>query len=162
MPSINTIKHMLNIENAVVASATTRPIELADAVAQNAVTAVTDVVEGSLIKTCYLELWFKSNADAGADTKFQLVIEKVPAAQTSISFTQLNNLMGYQNKKNILYTTQGVVGDGTTQAIPVSRDWYQIPKGKQRFGLGDRLVATISTTGFGANVCGLSIFKEWK
>ncbi len=157
-----TIKHMQNIENAVVATATTRPIELVQAVAQTAVTNVGDVVEGSLVKTCYVELWFKSNADAGQDTKFQLVLEKVPAGATSISFTQMNNLMSYPNKKNILFTTQGVVGDLTTQALPITRDWYSIPKGKQRFGLDDRLVVTISTTGFGANVCGLSIFKEWK
>ncbi len=153
---------MLNIENAVVANATTRNIVLVDAKGQNLITAVADVVEGSLVKTCYVELWFKSNADAGQDTKFQLVIEKVPAGATSISFTQMNNLMTYPNKKNIFYTTQGVVGDLTTQSLPISRDWYSIPKGKQRFGLDDRLVATISTTAFGANTCGLAIFKEWK
>ncbi len=157
-----TIKHVINLENTVTANGTTRPIELVDSVAQPAVTDPQDVVEGSLVKTCYLELWFKSNADAGQDTKFQLVLEKVPAGATSVTFTQMNNLMTYPNKKNVLYTTQGVVGDLTTQALPITRQWYMIPKGKQRFGLDDRLVATISTTGFGANICGLAIFKEWK
>ncbi len=157
-----TIKHYVNVENAVIANGTTRPIELIQAVNVNAVVNSGDVFEGSLVKTVFIEHWLKSNADATADTKFQLVVEKVPAGATSISFTQMNNLMSYPNKKNVLFVSQGVIGDGTTQSIPVVRQWFMIPKGKQRFGLDDRFVLTISTTAFGVNSCGIAIFKEWK
>ncbi len=153
---------MLNIENAQIVSGAVRQIELVQAVAQTAVTNVSDVVEGSLVKTCYIEQWIKSFAAAGEDTKFQLVLEKVPAGAATITFTQMNNLMTYVNKKNILYTSQGVIGDLTTQSIPIMREWYSIPKGKQRFGLGDVLSLTISATAAVIQTCGLSIYKEWK
>ncbi len=157
-----TIKHYINVENAQIASAAIRTIELVQAVAQTAVTNTTDVVEGSLVKTVYCEQWIKSFAGAGEDTKFQLVIEKVPAGATPITFTQMNNLMTYPNKKNVLFVSQGVLGDLTTQAIPVIRDWVMIPKGKQRFGLDDRFILTISATAAVIQSCGLAIFKEWK
>ncbi len=157
-----TIKHMLNIENAQIAASAIRTIVIVKAVGQSAVSAVSDVVEGSLVKTCYIEQWLKSFASAGTDVKFQLVLEKVPAGATPITFTQLNNLMTYPNKKNIFFTTQGVLGDLTTQSMPVLRDWYSIPKGKQRFGLDDELVVTIGATSAVLQSCGLAIFKEWK
>ncbi len=157
-----TIKHMTNIENTTIASGAVRSIEIVQAVGQAAVVNTGDVVEGSIVKTVYLEHWIKSNGGAGTDTKFQLVIEKVPAGATSITFTQMNNLMTYPNKKNVFYVTQGVIGDGETQSLPVIRQWFMIPKGKQRFGLDDRFVLTISTTGAVIQSCGLAIFKEWK
>ncbi len=157
-----TIKHMLNLENAQIASGAIRQHELVQAVAQTAVTNAQDVVEGSLVKTIYIEQWIKSFANAGEDTKFQAVLEKVPAGAASITFAQMNSLMGYVNKKNILFTSQGVIGDLTTQSLPIMREWYKIPKGKQRFGLGDVLSLTISATAAVIQNCGLSIFKEWK
>ncbi len=157
-----TIKHMVNIENAQVASGVAGPIEIIQAVAQTAVSGAGDVVEGSIVKQVYIELWVKSFAGAGEDTKFQLVIEKLPVNANPITFTEMNNLMSYVNKKNILYTSQGVIGDLTTQSIPITRQWHSIPKGKQRFGLGDELVMTLSATAAVIQRCGLAIFKEWK
>lgn len=157
-----TIKHMVNEENAQIASGVADDLEIVNAVAQTGVTNTTDVVEGSLIKTCHIEMWVKSFAAAGEDTKFQLILEKVPAGATSITFTQMNNLMTYLNKKNILHSAQGVLGDLSTQSIPIMLGWYPIPPGKQRFGLGDRLVLTISATSAVIQRCGLYIYKEWK
>ncbi len=159
---INAIKHYNNTENADLTAAARRSIDLVDTVAQSAVVNTEDVVEGSIVKAVFVEHWAKSNADAGQDTKFQLCLEKVPAGAASITFAQMNSLMGYVNKKNILFFSQGVIGDLTTQAIPIVRQWFKIPKGKQRFGLGDKLVLSISATGFSINNCGFSTFKEYK
>ncbi len=159
---IVTIKHMINVENSSIADGARRSFELIQAVAQTAVANTGDVVEGSIVKAVYIELWFKGNATAGTEDKFQLVIEKIPAGQTAITFTQMNSLMGYPNKKNIFHTSQGVTGDLTTQALPIFKGWLLIPKGKQRFGLGDELRFAVSTTGATANNCGLCIFKEYK
>ncbi len=158
---INTVKHYINTENAVTAAAARRGINIADAVVAPATASTDQVKEGSIIKAIFLEYWFKSNADAGQDTKFQFALEKVPAGQAGLTFTQMNNLQAYDNKKNILFFSQGVVGDLTTQAIPMVRQWFKIPKGKQRMGLGDRLLVAISTTGFGCNNCGFSTYKEY-
>ncbi len=159
---INSIKHYVQLENATIASAAVGASELVDAVSQNLVTNVSDVVEGSLVKAVFLEIWIKSNATAGNDTKFQLIVEKIPQNGVAPTFAQMNNLMAYPNKKNVLFFSQGVLGDLATQAVPVVRQWFKIPKGKQRFGLADRLLVTVSATGFEINRCGFAVYKEYK
>ncbi len=159
---INSIKHYVQAENQSVADGTRRVIAVATAKNQFSVSGTGDVVEGSIVKAIFLEIWFKGNAVAGTEDKFQFALEKVPAGQTSITFTQLNNLMAYPNKKNILFYSQGVTGDLTTGSIPIVRNWFKIPKGKQRMGLGDTIVVSVSTTGATANVCGFSTYKEYK
>ncbi len=153
---------MVNSESATLASGAAINIEVAQGVAQTAVTNTGDVVEGSLIKQVHIEMWIKSRAVAGSHFKFQLALEKVMGAQAAITFAQMNNLMAYPNKKNIFHTAQGIGGDLTTQSIPIMNDWFAIPKGKQRFGLDDQLVLTISATTSDLQRCGLFIFKEWK
>ncbi len=159
---INSIKHYVQAENTEVAASAARTIDVVDAVGQAAVAATDDVVEGSLVKAVFLEYWVHSKASAGTDAKFQFVLEKVPAGQSAITFAGMNNLMAYLNKKNILFFSQGVLGDLTTQAIPIVRQWFKIPKGKQRFGLGDNLVVTISATAAILDTCGFATYKEYK
>ncbi len=159
---IVSIKHIVQVEKTPIATGAVRNLQLIQGVVQTGVANFADVVEGSLVKAVYIEMWFKSNAAAGLDTKFQLIIEKVIGGQEPATFTQMNNLMTYPNKKNILYTSQGVVGDLSTQAIPIVRGWFKIPKGKQRFGLDDELFCNISSTGAEAENCGLAIYKEYK
>ncbi len=156
------IKHYVNVENTSVTAGTARPMVVVNAVAQQSVTATNHVVEGSLVKAIFLELWIKPNGTAGNDTKFQFVFEKVPASQASITFTQMNNLMAYPNKKNVFFVSQGVLGDLTTQSIPVVRNWFKIPRGKQRMGAGDELTMTVSATNFTVDSCGVSTYKEYK
>ncbi len=159
---INSIKHYVPFENASLTDASARTMIVVAAVGQASVTNTQDVVEGSLVKAVFIEFWLKSNATAGTETKFQYTLEKVPAGATPVTFAQSNTLMGYLNKKNILFFSQGVLGDLTTQAIPVVRQWFKIPKGKQRFGLGDELVMTLTATGSTINNCGFSTYKEYK
>ncbi len=158
---INSVKHYVQMENASIASAARRSFVLIDATAAPATSTTADVKEGSIVKNVFIESWVKSVADAGTDTKFQFAIEKVPAGQTPLTFAQMNNLQAYDNKKNILYYSQGVLGDKTTNSIPIVRNWFKIPKGKQRMGLGDRLIVAISATGFALSNCGFSTYKEY-
>ncbi len=158
---ITSVKHYVQMENQGISSGARRSLNLVDAVVAPAVSTTDEVHEGSLVKAVYIESWVKSNATAGQDTKFQLALEKVPAAADPLTFTEMNNLQAYQNKKNILYYSQGVLGDLTTGAIPVIRQWFKIPKGKQRFGLGDRLVLAITSTAFDLNNCGFATYKEY-
>ncbi len=160
---INTIKHYVQFENSNGADASRRSLAVVHAVLDTVgVSAASDVVEGAVIKAVYIELWFKGNAAAGTEDKFQFAIEKVPAGAAPLSFTDMNNMQAYQNKKNVLYFTQGVIGDLTVQAIPVFRQWILLPKGKQRFGFDDDLTIAISTTGATANTCGFATYKEYK
>ncbi len=160
---INSIKHYVQLDNTVVGSAAVRVEDLVNAVTQSAAGAATDeVLEGSIVKAIYIEMWIKSGATAGNDTKFQLALEKLPAGGTPLTFAGMNNMMAYVNKKNVFYFTQGVIGDLTIQGVPVVRQWFKIPRGKQRFGLGDRFVVTISATGFNIDTCGFATYKEYK
>ncbi len=159
---IVSIKHYVNIEKQTPADGTRLSIQIVQGVAQTAVANNTDVVEGSIIKAVYLELWLKSNGTTGNEAKFQLVIEKVTSNQEPISFVQMNNLMSYPNKKNVLFVSQGVLGDLNTDSIPIVRNWFKVPKGKQRFGLDDEFFASVSATNATFDVCGIAVFKEYK
>jgi len=157
-----TIKHIVQRTNVTVATATVNNFEVAQAVAQTAVANSGDVVEGSVIKSVYIEIWLHSLQSAGASCQQNFIIEKVPSGQTPATAVQMNNLMGYANKKNILYTSQGNLGDLNQMSMPVHRGWVKIPRGKQRFGLGDTLHVSFTPTGASVSICGFAIFKEWK
>ncbi len=159
---INTIKHYVTLTNGGTGTGVVRVFEAVDA--KSVIADAQDVVEGAIIKAVHYEIWVISNGATGVSSQFMLVIEKVPAGQASITAAQMLSLASYPNKKNIFYTFQGVQGpsiDGSA-AIPIYRDWLRIPKGKQRFGLSDRLIASFQALGTGAQSCGLATYKEWK
>ncbi len=158
---INTVKHYIIIENTEVASATSRVQALVTAEIAPAVATTADVKEGSLVKAVFLELWVHSKAAAGLEVKFQFALEKVPTGAAGLTFVEMNNPQAYDNKKNILFYSQGVIGDLTTQGVPIVRQWFKIPKGKQRFGLGDRLLFNLAATGVVLDSCGFSTYKEY-
>ncbi len=118
-----------------------------------------EVAEGSAIKAVYVELWLIGGT---ADQFFTITLEKVPGAGNVQTFTESTNLFAYVNKKNILYTTQGLApNDGVGQPVPVIRQWFKIPKGKQRWGLNDNLNLNIASRGDGTiTVCGFFTYKE--
>ncbi len=159
---INSIKHYVQFSNAATPDGAIRGIIVVDAVVASAVNLSSEVLEGSIVKAVFVEWWLKGNSANGGTTQFTLTLEKVPAGATSISTGELANLMTYPNKKNILYTSQGVLGDLETQAVPFIRGWFKVPKGKQRFGLGDRLILSLLPVGSTLNNCGFSTYKEYK
>jgi len=159
---IHSNKHYVQRSNVSIATGTVLSNNIVNAIAEGSARGSTDqVTEGSIVKACYVELWCKSDADAGTSTQQNTVLEKVPAGQVPINATQILNMGSYPNKKNILYSSQGNLGDLTTQAMPLMRQWYKIPKGKQRFGLGDKLVLTFGSVGFACDFCALFIYKEY-
>jgi len=158
---INTVKHYVQHENATLSAGQKRTMDIVDALVAPATTAVQSVRDGAVVKAVFIEHWVKSNASAGTDAKFQYVIEKIPSGADTITFTQMNNLASYPNKKNILYFTQGVIGDLTSNSVPIFKTWVLIPKGKQRFGLGDKFVATLAATDAVIQNCGFATYKEF-
>ncbi len=159
---INTVKHYVGQPKFDIAVGTSTTLEIADVVAAPVNTTREKVSEGSLIKAIHFEYWLIANTSAGSNTQFVMTIEKAPSGVSDPTFADMLNLGGYKNKKNILYTTQGVtVSDISAQAIPVIRDWLKIPKGKQRFGQGDRMLVTFATVEQILTVCGISTFKEY-
>ncbi len=137
-----------------------------DLIAQSVVAPATansfSVEEGSIIKAIFVEMWVLSNAVTGANTQFNMCIEKVPAGATNMTIGQILNLGAYPNKKNILYNTQGVISGEDTNSVNIFRQWIKIPKGKQRMGLSDELVLNLSATGISLVMCGFYTYKEYR
>ncbi len=159
---INTVKHYVHSSNAVIATGAIRNVTLIDAVVAPATSNAFDVKEGAIIKAVYIEWWIKGKDAAGGSSQFTMIIEKNPVNVGTATIANMSNLGAYNNKKNVLYSTQGVIGDLSTNGVPILRTWVLIPKGKQRFGLADRLTSTILAIGTnGIQSCGIATYKEF-
>ncbi len=119
-----------------------------------------DVEQGSSIKAIYIEMWLQNEGTLG---EFILTVSKQQENNVGPTFAQQADLMTYTNKKNVLYTTQGLTSnDGVSGPINVLRSWLKIPKSKQRFGLGDVLTLNISNVSSSDLVrCGFATYKEY-
>lgn len=161
---INSVKHYVQQTNTAIASGAALSVIVVAAVANTALPAATkDVKEGSIVKAVYLEFWLKGTGASDADTQFNFVVFKNPGGANDMSVSDSLNLMAYDNKKNIFFASQGVIGGvGGGQSVPVIRQWLKIPRGKQRFGLKDELTVFIGTTGEAMQACGLVVFKEYQ
>ncbi len=118
-----------------------------------------EVEEGSVVKAVYVELWFTGVGDDGV---LQTTIEKVPNGGVNMTAAQAAALNSYPNKKNILESHQGLLPNATQNPVRFYGHWIKIPKGKQRFGLGDELVVNIAPLNANGNFCGLETYKEYK
>jgi len=94
---------------------------------------------------------------------FTITLEKLVGGTGSMSVAGSSDLFTYANKKNVLYTTQGLASnDGIAGPIRVMYGWYKIPKGKQRMGLTDKLMLNIHSRGSDDIIfCGVAIYKEY-
>ncbi len=124
-------------------------------------TAVNEVEEGSIVKAVYVEYWIiQGTSSIGS---FTAGLYKNPGGQNAMATADAAALGDYDNKKNILYVTQGLAPANTTFQLNVSRSWFKIPKGKQRFGLGDKLHFFIRNNNAAddINFCGFATYKEY-
>ncbi len=153
-------KHIVQKSEFSVVSASVTSQIIVRSVAIQDVDILTEVQEGSVIKAVYIEMWLLGKG--AIQSTFVVILEKVPAGAAAPTFTQMTTLDAYPNKKNILFTSQGLVGDLDSNPTPVLRQWLKIPKGKQRFGLEDELRLNIAALGANdLNGCGLFIYKSY-
>ncbi len=156
---IHSQKHYVQISRSTAATGTRNVEVLVLGTESTAANLVFEVTEGSVIKAIFVELWLENSSNAGS---FVIGLEKVPSNGTP-THTDYTALGVYDNKKNILYVTQGLpANDGVGNPIPVIRQWFKIPKGKQRFGLGDGLKLIIANLGADTlSYCGFATYKEY-
>ncbi len=161
---ITSVKHYVGQPNFNVPLGTVTVLEVADVVAAPVDTNREKVSEGSMIKAVHFEYWLMAVGAADTTTQFVLTIEKSPSNALDPAFSDMLNLGGYANKKNILYTTQGVLASNENggNSIPVIRDWLKIPKGKQRMGQEDRILVSIAAVDTALRICGMSTYKEYQ
>ncbi len=121
------------------------------------------VKEGATVKACYVEFWVSQDS-ASVVGSYTIILYKDPGGTNAASTGQIAALHDYPNKKNILFTAQGLLTPNDGGQVPVLRAWYKIPKGKQRFGLSDRLILAIrnnNATAIDINLCGVAVYKEY-
>jgi len=159
-PQVHSTKHYVQFSRSTVLTVARNNESLVHAVEGTVANLVDEVVEGSVIKAVFIELWV---IDSGNDGSGVVTLIKMPQDSGGPTFTNMNALGTYNNKKNIFYTTQGLFpNDGIANPRLVMKDWFKIPKSKQRFGLGDKLVLTIANNGTNnLFYCGFTTYKEY-
>ncbi len=158
-PIINSEKRIVQITLTNVDESNQTNIVLVDVKQDPDNTAPNDVAVGTVIKAVYVELWVLATSQQPNTSTVILV--KSPANTGTPTVGEFSNLNAWANKKNILQMHQGLIGDANTNPVPFFREWIPIPKGKQRFGLGDKLHLAIHAITDSVQVCGLVIFKAY-
>ncbi len=157
---IRTVKHLVQMPFDQIATGTRQNNTLVFAVPKLSVNLSTEVEEGAIVKAIYVELWTQNSANDGHEV---VVLEKTNNNLAGPTFAEMAALFSYENKKNILFTHEGLTSnDGVGNPIAVLRQWIKIPKSKQRFGLGDGIALTLSNpSSNNLNRCGFAVYKEY-
>ncbi len=156
---IRSNKHFIQFNGATVAAGAVTVNTLADGIDVVAAATAQHVLTGSTIKAVYIELWVTSLTTGFGNAI--VTLEKLPTSAVNPVFGNMTALFVYQNKKNIFYTTMGLTSPNTQTPTLLIRGWFKIPKGKQRFGLNDRLVLNVASPINGLNLCGVVIYKSY-
>ncbi len=158
-PVIHSTKHYVQQTRSQVATVARSGITIIDSVEATTANAVDEVAEGAIVKAVYVEMWI---LDSSNDGSFVISLEKRPSNSPVMTFAQSNALGTYNNKNNIFYCTQGLsANNGVGNPVPIIRQWFKIPKGKQRMSLGDLLVLNITNNGANnLEFCGFFTYKE--
>ena len=158
-PVINSEKRIVQIPIATVVMGSTANVNIVRVEQTVSSTNPTHVSAGTVCKAVYLELWVVGSANVTSSVA--IIAYKLVSEAASPDAADMVALNAWGNKKNIFETHQGVIGDQNTNPVPFWRGWIKIPKGKQRFGLGDTFKITIAPFSGDVQFCGVAIFKAY-
>ncbi len=159
---IHSKKHIVQISQATVAQGIANNELIVDAI-EGQSTVPGAVQEGAVVKAVYIEFWL-GQASATIVGSYTLIVYKNPGSGHGVTAGEMAALHDYTNKKNIFFSSQALSPPTDGGLIPVIKGWVKIPKGKQRFGLADRLSIGIrnnTASAIDINYCGIAIFKEY-
>ncbi len=157
-PRVHVEKHMVQKSLFAVASGALAVQVIASGLQDPDAAVATNVREGATISAVYCEMWITSD-DTAAGTAI-ITLEKRQSGVGAMTAANSASLDSYANKKNVFYTFQGLIGPNTQIPAASIRQWIKIPKGKQRFGIGDNLVLNVHGQSNGLAACGFFIYKE--
>ncbi len=159
-PVIHSTKHYVQFPITQITTATSQQTQLISAVATPDKNAAAEVEEGAVVKAIFIELWLQNQGNLG---EVIVNVTKTPIDSNGPSFVNAAALFAYGNKKNVFFTHQGLTSnDAISGPMAPIRHWVKIPKSKQRFGLGDRLMLSIANVSSNdLNRCGFATFKEY-
>ncbi len=159
-PVVHSQKHYVQFPITQITTGSALAIVLVQGVESTIANAATEVVEGSIVKAVYIELWLQNQGNLGESI---VTVVKNPLNNTGPTFAEMGALFTYTNKKNVFFTHQGLTAnDAISGPTIVLRNWIKIPKSKQRIGLGDIIslnIANVSSNDL--NRCGFATYKEY-
>ncbi len=159
-PVVHSRKHYVQQSLSTITGSAKSDTAIVNAVGVTDADLVNEVTEGALVKAVYIEEWLRAQSTSPGSIIGCLY--KNPGGSVPFTTTELAAMGTAENKKNVLYFTQGLINDQDADAIPFFRGWIKIPKSKQRFGLGDRLFWTIFAQGaIDVTRCGFVTYKEY-
>ncbi len=158
-PMVHSSKHYVQNSIETITAGTVLTKTFIAAVAVDQKNDVFEVEEGASVKAVYVEEWWRAGSLTG--TSGQAIIYKSEGDTSAPSAAEIAALGDWDNKKNILYTTMGLINDQDSLAMPIYKGWLKIPKGKQRFGLNDKLRMSVFVTAIDGQLCGFSTYKEY-
>ncbi len=158
-PIVHSVKHIVQFPIDQIGTGLLNRITLVSAVESTAANLASEVEEGTIVKAVFVELWLQNTSNLGEAI---VTVEKAPSGHAGPTFGQHAALFTYDNKKNILFTHQGLTSnDGVGNPQKILNEWIMIPKGKQRMGLGDSVFLSISNVSANdLDMCGMAIYKE--
>ncbi len=159
-PMLHSTKHYVQMSLSTVTTGAEVEVDLIQGVPIADKNTVSEVEEGATVKAIYIELWVIGSV---SNQFFTIILARYPSGVNGATIAEMAALGDWDNKKNVLYTTQGLASnDGIAQPIPVMRQWFKIPKGKQRFGINDRMRIQVASRGSDDIIfCGFATYKEY-
>jgi len=159
-PVIKSRKHIVQFPFDTIATGITQNNIIGVVVDRTTADISNEVAEGSIIKAVFVELWLHNSANDGHAV---VILEKAQSSSGGAVAAQMADLDSYVNKKNVLFVHEGLTSnDGVGNPVVIMNGWFKIPKSKQRFGLGDRLVLTVANPSANNLMrCGKAIYKEY-
>ncbi len=151
-------KHYVQLSLGAVAASAVSANPLIQGVAVADVSSASEVTEGSVVKAIFVEMWCGASSTIRGTVLVSII--KCPDLQTP-NFADMIALEDYANKKNVLYHTQGLSSAINAGQTAFFRGWIKIPKGKQRFGLGDTLFLVIASQTETHQTCGFATYKSY-
>jgi len=159
-PMVHSTKHYVQVSLQTVTASTIDTTDIVNAVSIDLVNTVSEVAEGSSIKAVWMEMWIRTQSTSPGS--FVAILYKNQGGGSNVTTTEIAALGAYDNKKNVLYTTQGLTNDQDADAVAIYKGWIKIPKSKQRFGLGDKLQFSIFAQGaLDLTQCGFFTYKSY-
>ncbi len=159
---IKSKKHIVQVSQTTVAQSAVLVTNLVVGVEATS-TIPANVEEGAIVKAVFVELWL-GNASTSVVGSYACILVKNVAGGSIPDSTDMSALHDYPNKKNILFTSQAILPPTDGGQIAIMRGFYKIPKGKQRFGLNDKLQLVVmnrNLTAVDINLCGFALYKEY-
>ncbi len=156
---VHSIKHVVDIQNAVVAG-TPGTESLIVALDAPTVGNVSQVETGCTVNSIYLNVSAYATTEAALANSY-LIIYKNPGGNLTVITP---NAVGASDNKRFVIHQEMRMLSGSATEIPITlfRGVISIPKGYRRFGINDVLTLRIFAPGVNIDYCIQCIYKEYR